>query len=189
MNKTKRNKIITLATIGIAGLAIMGAAQVASSLQAKNLDLLFPGKTTITDNGEGLTADYVDFKAKSQDEALKNAQDATQKTAEEGITLLKNEDSALPLQKSTKVTILGYYSWHNNMSGGEDPATTQGAISIGKGLEARFDTNQAVNALYAEVRGDFADPAASLSSASASFAFSVKSASRRTHLALPCTVL
>ena len=170
MNKTKRNKIITLATIGIAGLAIMGAAQVASSLQAKNLDLLFPGKTTITDNGEGLTADYVDFKAKSQDVALKNAQDATQKTAEEGITLLKNENSALPLQKSTKVTILGYYSWHNNMSGGEDPATTQGAISIGKGLEARFDTNQAVNALYAEVRGDFADPAASLSSASASFA-------------------
>ena len=170
MNRTKRNRIITLATIGIAGLAIMGAAQVASSLQAKNLDLLFPGKTTITDNGEGLTADYVDFKAKSQDEALKNAQDATQKTAEEGITLLKNEDSALPLQKSTKVTILGYYSWHNNMSGGEDPATTQGAISIGKGLEARFDTNQAVNALYAEVRGDFADPAASLSSASASFA-------------------
>ncbi|MDD7082141.1 MAG: glycoside hydrolase family 3 C-terminal domain-containing protein [bacterium] len=170
MNRTKRNRIITLATIGIAGLAIMGAAQVASSMQAKNLDLLFPGKTTITDNGEGLTADYVDFKAKSQDEALKNAQDATQKTAEEGITLLKNEDSALPLQKSTKVTILGYYSWHNNMSGGEDPATTQGAISIGKGLEARFDTNQAVNALYAEVRGDFADPAASLSSASASFA-------------------
>lgn len=170
MNRTKRNRIITLATIGIAGLAIMGAAQVASSLQAKNLDLLFPGKTTITDNGEGLTADYVDFKAKSQDVALKNAQDATQKTAEEGITLLKNENSALPLQKSTKITILGYYSWHNNMSGGEDPATTQGAISIGKGLEARFDTNQAVNALYAEVRGDFADPAASLSSASASFA-------------------
>ena len=63
MNRTKRNRIITLATIGIAGLAIMGAAQVASSLQAKNLDLLFPGKTTITDNGEGLTADYVDFKA------------------------------------------------------------------------------------------------------------------------------
>ncbi len=170
MNRTKRNRIITLATIGIAGLAIMGAAQVASSMQAKNLDLLFPGKTTITDNGEGLTADYVDFKAKSQDVALKNAQDATQKTAEEGITLLKNENSALPLQKSTKVTILGYYSWHNNMSGGEDPATTQGAISIGKGLEARFDTNKAVNALYAEVRGDFADPAASLSSASASFA-------------------
>ena len=53
MNRTKRNRIITLATIGIAGLAIMGAAQVASSLQAKNLDLLFPGKTTITDNGEG----------------------------------------------------------------------------------------------------------------------------------------
>ena len=141
MNRTKRNRIITLATIGIAGLAIMGAAQVSSSLQAKNLDLLFPGKTTITDNGEGLTADYVDFKAKSQDVALKNAQDATQKTAEEGITLLKNENSALPLQKSTKVTILGYYSWHNNMSGGEDPATTQGAISIGKGLEARFVTH------------------------------------------------
>ncbi|MBO4989256.1 MAG: glycoside hydrolase family 3 C-terminal domain-containing protein [Clostridia bacterium] len=67
---------------------------------------------------------------------MKIAQEVTQKTAEEGMVLLKNEKNALPLQgEARKVTLLGYYGWHNNMSGGEDPATTAGAISLYKGLE------------------------------------------------------
>ena len=169
MNKSKKNRILTLSFAGLAALLVMTGVTIASSLQAKNLDLLFPGETIITDNGNGLTANYIDYKAKSQDEALKNAQDATQLTAEEGMTLLKNDDNALPLQKSTKITILGYYSWHNNMSGGEDPATTQGAVSLGKGLEEKFETNTAVNELYGQAREDFADPASALSSASSTF--------------------
>jgi len=40
------------------------------------------------------------------------------------MTLLKNDDSALPIAKTDGVTVLGYYSWHNNMSGGEDPEIT-----------------------------------------------------------------
>lgn len=170
MNKTKKKKIVTMSTIGLSVLVVMTAATIASNIQAGNLDLLFPGDAIVTDKGEGLDTNYIDFKAKSQDEALKNAQDATQLTAEEGMTLLKNENNALPLAKSTKVTILGYYSWHNNMSGGEDPATTSGAISLGKGLENKFDTNEAVTALYNAARGDFDDPATALASAESTFA-------------------
>ena len=155
---TKKKRIITLGSVGAGLLVIMSAVQIAAGMQAKNLDLLFPGDIIVNDDGSGLSGDYIDFEYDSQEDALKNAQQKTQLTAEEGMTLLKNENNALPLAKTQKVTILGYYSWHNNMSGGEDPATTNGAISIGKGLEAAFDTNKSVNEIYASASGDFANP-------------------------------
>ena len=160
-----------MSIIGVSVLALATGLTIAANMNGKNLDLLFPGKTTVTDTGSGLSADYIDFKVKSQDEALKNAQDITQLTAEEGITLLKNEDNALPLAKRAKVTVLGYYAWHNNMSGGEDPATTKGAVSIAKGIQEKFDTNPQVNALYedANTKGDFDDPDSKLNSVIDSF--------------------
>ena len=154
---TKNKRIVTLSAIGAGLLVIISAVQIAAGMQAKNLDLLFPGETIVHDDGSGLTGDYYDYEADTQEEALKNAQEVTQRTAEEGITLLKNEENALPLAKTQKVTILGYYSWHNNMSGGEDPATTNGAISLGKGIENAFSTNAKVNEIYANAKGDFAD--------------------------------
>ncbi|MFA6830122.1 MAG: glycoside hydrolase family 3 C-terminal domain-containing protein, partial [Bacilli bacterium] len=170
MTKTKKNRIITLSSIGGAVLVLMTAATIASSMQSSNLDLLFPGTESVADAGTGLDSNYIDYVADSQEKALKNAQDATQKTAEEGITLLKNDEKALPLAKTTKVTVLGYYSWHNNMSGGEDPATTDGAVSLGKGLENAFDTNEAVNSIYATSNSELSDPATSLASAESTFA-------------------
>lgn len=167
--KRKTKKIITLGSIGAGVLTVAAILQIVANMQAKNLDLLFPGETIVKDDGSGLDGEYIDFEYDSQEEALENAQEMTKKTAEEGITLLKNEDNCLPLASTQKITILGYYSWHNNMSGGEDPATTSGAISIGKGLEAAFDTNQSVNDLYASANGDFADPASALSGASSTF--------------------
>ncbi len=169
MNKAKKSRITLMSVIGVAVLAVSVGVTIAANVNAKNLDLLFPGESKVTDSGTGLDANYIDYTVKSQDEALKKAQDMTQKTAEEGITLLKNEDDALPLNKKQKVTILGYYSWHNNMSGGEDPATTSGAISIAKGLQASFDSNQAVNALYEAAKGEFEDPTASLDAVKSSF--------------------
>lgn len=148
MNKNKRNKMITLGGVGVGLVALLAIVHVIANTQANNLDLLFPGNAVVTDTGEGLEANYIDYEFDSQEEALANAQKMTQETAEEGITLLKNDSSALPLASSTKVTILGYYSWHNNMAGGEDPATTSGAVSLGAGIEAAFDTNSAVNDIY-----------------------------------------
>lgn len=167
--KRKTSKIVTLSTIGGALLVLMTGVQIAASIQSANLDLLFPGDQIITDSGEGLDGNYINYEVKSQDEALKKAQDMTQLTAEEGMTLIKNDDNALPMASTTKVTILGYYSWHNNMSGGEDPSNTTGAISLGKGLANKFQTNEAVTNLYASVNDDFADPASKLDTVKGTF--------------------
>ena len=170
MNKAKKNLITLLIAIASVLLALMIAVTCVMYAFSSYMDqYLGRGTRVVTDTGEGLDGDYINFKYNSKEEALANAQAVTQETAEEGIVLLKNEGDALPLSKSAKLTILGYYSWHNNMSGGEDPATTEGAVSIGKGLEEKFDTNEAVNSLYASANGDFADPAASLASASGTF--------------------
>ena len=170
MNKAKKNLITLLIAIACVLLALMIAVTCVMYSFSSYMDqLLGRGTRVVTDTGDDLEGDYIDFKFNSKEEALANAQAVTQETAEEGIVLLKNEDNALPLSKDAKVTILGYYSWHNNMSGGEDPATTEGAVSIGAGLEAKFDTNKAVNDLYDAARGEFTDPATELASASNTF--------------------
>lgn len=171
MNKTKKSWVMKLGIIGASVLVLSGGLTIAANINGNNLDLLLGrGEKKVTDDGSGLTGEYIDYKYDNQNDALANAQEKTLKTAEEGMTLLKNVNNALPLASSAKVTILGYYSWHNNMSGGEDPAGTEGAVSLGKGLETAFDTNQAVNELYAGANGDFADPATSLASAETTFA-------------------
>ena len=167
----KTRRIAYMATAGVGLLAVMGGVTIAANVQSNNLDLLLGrGKQHIQKNGD-LTAEYIDFTYETQEEALKNAQDMTQLTAEEGMTLLKN-DNALPLAADEGVTVLGYYSWHNNMSGGEDPATTAGAVSLGKGIETLFGDkfNTATRDLYAATNSDFDNPAASLASAESTFA-------------------
>ena len=169
--KAKNRRIAYLAASGAVVLALLGGATIAANIQSNNLDLLLGrGKQHVKDNSS-LDANYIDFKFDNQDDALKNAQRMTQLTAEEGMTLLKNDDNALPLAASEGVTVLGYYSWHNNMSGGEDPATTNGAISLGKGLENGLGDkfNTATRDLYNAVSGDFADPATALASAESTF--------------------
>ena len=168
----KTRRIAYMATAGGVLLALMGGVTIAATMQSNNLDLLLGrGKQHVKDNSS-LDANYIDFTYDSQEAALKNAQDMTQLTAEEGMTLLKNEGNALPLAANEGVTVLGYYSWHNNMSGGEDPATTNGAISLGKGIENAFGDkfNTATRDLYASVSADFDDPASKLASAESTFA-------------------
>lgn len=169
----RKNRIVSyLATAGVLSLALMTGITVAANIQSNNLDLLLGrGAQHVKDNS-ALAADYIDFEYDNQEDALKNAQRMTQLTAEEGMTLLKNDDSALPIAKTDGVTVLGYYSWHNNMSGGEDPATTTGAISLGKGIKNHFGSkfNQATEDLYNTVSGDFDNPEASLASIESTFA-------------------
>ena len=170
--KAKNRRITYLAVAGVTVLAILGAATIAANSQANNLDLLLGRGKQHTNDNSTLSGDYINFTYDNQADALKNAQDWTRKTAEEGMTLLKNKNNALPLTASEGVTVLGYYSWHNNMSGGEDPATTSGAVSLGKGIEEAFGDkfNATVRALYDSASGDFADPATSLASAESTFA-------------------
>ena len=173
--KAKNRRITYLAVAGVAVLAVLGGATIAANMQSNNLDLLLGrGQQHKNDNSE-LSGEYINFtyndKENAQDLALKNAQDWTRKTAEEGMTLLKNKDNALPLATNEGVTVLGYYSWHNNMSGGEDPATTAGAVSLANGIEAAFGTrfNTKTKELYAAASGDFDNPSVSLKSAETTF--------------------
>lgn len=170
-NRAKKNLITLITAIACVLLALMIAVTCVMYSFSEYMDqFLGRGDRVVTDTGEGLDANYIDYKCSSKEEALAYAQAITQETAEEGIVLLKNKNNALPLAADTKLTILGYYSWHNNMSGGEDPATTEGAISLGQGLENYFDTNEAVNAIYDSANGDFADPETSLAPARSTFA-------------------
>ena len=132
--KAKNRRITYLAVTGIAVLAILGGATIAANMQSNNLDLLLGRGKQHTNDNSNLDGNYINFKFDNQDDALKNAQRMTQLTAEEGMTLLKNKDNALPLAANEGVTVLGYYSWHNNMSGGEDPADTKGAVSLANGI-------------------------------------------------------
>ena len=151
-NNAKKKAIAWISVAACILLALMIAVTCVMYTFSVYMDqFLGRGDRVVTDTGDDLDADYIDFDTNSKEEALANAQAVTQETAEEGIVLLKNKNNALPLDKSTKVTILGYYSWHNNMSGGEDPSTTEGAVSLGAGLEEYFDTNEAVNSIYADL--------------------------------------
>ncbi|HHT67007.1 MAG TPA: hypothetical protein GX010_02135 [Erysipelotrichaceae bacterium] len=168
----KNRRITYLAVIGASVLAVLGGVTIAANAQSSNLDLLLGrGKQHTSDNSQ-LEANYIDFEFDNQPDALKNAQRMTQLTAEEGMVLLKNEGNALPLAANEGVSVLGYYSWHNNMSGGEDPATTNGAVSLANGIENDADIpfNVATKNLYAAVRDDFADPAVALAPAEDTFA-------------------
>ena len=170
--KAKNRRITYLAVTGAAVLAILGGVTIAANAQSNNLDLLLGRGEQHTNDNSDLKGDYINFKFDNQDDALKNAQRMTQLTAEEGITLLKNDENALPLAANEGVTVLGYYSWHNNMSGGEDPATTNGAVSLANGIENDADIpfNTKTKELYAATSGDFADPATALASAESTFA-------------------
>ena len=170
--KAKNRRIAYFGATGGVVLAIMTAATIAMNWQASNLDLVLGRGAKHQSESAERTGNYINFTYTSQEEALKNAQKQTLRTAEEGMTLLKNKNNALPLAGNEGVTVLGYYSWHNNMSGGEDPATTAGAVSLAKGIENGFGEkfNGATRDLYANASGDFDNPEVALASAEGTFA-------------------
>lgn len=95
-------------------------------------------------SSNGLDGNYINYSTKSQAEALANAQAVTKQSSDEGMILLKNKNNALPLASSEKLTLLGYYGWHHNQAGGEDPDQenrgTKG-YSLYRGLEKKFSCN------------------------------------------------
>ena len=184
MTKRAKKRIISLSAIIAVVLILMTVITNVMYYYKEYMDQFLGAGTIKTEtSSDGLSGDYIEYTATSDTESRDNAAAITQETAEEGIVLLRNDEKAdgvngkaLPLVSSSdeaaskKVTILGYKSWHNNMSGGEDPATTENAVSIGVGLSNYFDTNQAVTDLYATASDDFADPESALASAVSTYA-------------------
>ncbi len=146
MNKAKTKFIAIVSSVAVVLLALMIVLQVVMYANESTMDTwLGHGKRVDVKADESMTGDYIDFKYSDLTSAAENAQDVTQQVAEEGMVLLKNENNALPLAKNTKVTLLDYWGWHNNMAGGEDPATTRGAVSLYRGIweDEDFDVNTA----------------------------------------------
>ncbi len=169
MTPAAKKKVITKSAVTAVVLVLVMVLSIVANIFSVYLDMwLGRGSQTVT-SSSGLSGNYIDFQFNSDSESRQNAAKLTQQTAEEGMILLRNDDKALPVAKDAKITILGYKAWHNNMSGGEDPATTANAISLGKGLENAFDTNPEVNNLYANTKSDFADPAATFAAVEGSF--------------------
>ena len=136
MKKTKIKFIAILSGIAAFVLAFTAIASSVMTSMSNDMDTLLGKGKAVKISSADLDGQYYDYQFDTEEEALKYAQAVTQKTAEEGMVLLRNDDSALPLKgDALKVTLLGYYGWHNNMSGGEDPATTYGAVSLYKGIE------------------------------------------------------
>lgn len=174
--KREKKKIITLSSVVAVLLILMTVITSVMYRYKEYMDqFLGAGKQNVISTNGDVSGDYIEFTATSDTESRDLAAAATLKTAEEGIILLRNDEKAdgingkaLPLTNNSseasdkKITILGYKSWHNNMAGGEDPATTENAVSIGAGLANFFDTNQAVTEIYANTNADFDDPAAVL---------------------------
>lgn len=159
MNAPAKKKVITNSAIMAVALAVILVLSVVANTYGDWIDTWLGRGAQITTSTSDLDGNYIDFKAKTNEEARDNAAAVTLKTAEEGMILLRNDNNAsLPVPADTKVTILGYKAWHNNMSGGEDPSTTENAVSLAQGLKNGFATNEAVNALYEAASGDFDDP-------------------------------
>lgn len=95
-------------------------------------------------------------KSKELDDETKGASvDVSEKIAEEGITLLKNEDNALPLKNTKKLNVFGWSSTHPVYAGTGSGATSEDAcVSLLQGIEdAGFEVNQDLVDFY----NDFCD--------------------------------
>ena len=109
-------------------------------------------KIETKEGAENWDTTYYDQDSTTPEAADKVAKDITRRTAEEGITLLKNENSALPLNVSTEkaVTLLGRRSVQTVFGGTGSGAGDEGqCIRIADALTAAgFSVNQKVIDMY-----------------------------------------
>ncbi len=146
--KTKKTRIFMIVCpIVILVFLVVSLVITQSSMISGTFDIVFGGKKAITKEGD--TALYTpDFSTKA--EAKENGEQLGVKICEEGITLLKNEDNALPLSKNQKVTVFGknsvnlvYGGSGSSASRGDTTATLYDSLS-----EAGFEVNPTLKAFY-----------------------------------------
>lgn len=93
---------------------------------------------------------------KITDDHKKESLNTSELIAEEGITLLKNEQNALPLKKDTKLNVFGWSSVNPIYGGsGSGSTNTENAVTFIDGLEeAGFETNTEIQEFYKEFRAE-----------------------------------
>lgn len=107
-----------------------------------------PQYSNVTNVLSGTSAIATDHKQASVNTA--------EKIAEEGITLLKNEGNALPLQSGKKLNVFGWSST-NPVYGGSGSGSTsaENRTSLIQGLEeAGFETNKTIEEFYTAFRSE-----------------------------------
>lgn len=111
------------------------------------MDTVFGGQRPIY--GDNIVSMYAS-EATSKEQALANAQAVNLKLAQEGFVLLKNENSALPLEHGAKISVFGKnsvnLSYGGSGSGGFDTSSNR---ELYDSLNAAgFQTNDTLQAFY-----------------------------------------
>jgi beta-glucosidase len=147
--KLKKSKaVVVWAVVSALLVSIVTAGNVLAYGPLSGLaDTLFGGQRPIYNTD---VVSMYPAEASSKEEALNNAQALNLKAAEEGFVLLKNENSALPLDKGAKISVFGKnsvnLSYGGSGSGGFD---TSNNVDLYASLEdAGFDTNSALKSFY-----------------------------------------
>lgn len=112
------------------------------------LNIPFGGPRRITAGGDEMVVYSSDFSSKR--EVLQNANAVNEKINEEGIILLKNENNALPLAKTSKISVFGKNSVNLVYGGsGSGGGNNTGAKTIYDSLpQAGFSYNPTLKAFY-----------------------------------------
>ena len=120
-------KIWAIATAVILVIAIaVNVVLLKVPIAGNTFNLLFGGERAILAEGEGTGTGFVqEFETK--DAALAAAQDFVIEVEKEGITLLKNEGQALPVQNGAKVSVFGKNSVNIVTSGSGSASSNSGA--------------------------------------------------------------
>ncbi len=94
--------------------------------------------------------------SKISDEHISESIDTAETIAEEGITLLKNENNALPLAANSKLNVFGWSSTNPVYGGaGSGSSDSSEAVTLLQGLtEAGFELNTELEDFYTAYRSD-----------------------------------
>ena len=123
----------------VACLILTAAAQIGMNMYSGAMDSFFgSGETKLvsTDGGKEMDAEYYDYSCSTAEEAKELSAKVNNEVVGEGVTLLKNEDNALPLAEGAKITFLGVNALHYVIGPADDPYNNENAVSLKDGFEA-----------------------------------------------------
>jgi beta-glucosidase len=114
------------------------------------LDNVFGRGKRVLVSGDATKAQYYTTEYTSKKEVLAAANDLNEEINEEGITLLKNKDNALPVENGSKVSVFGKNSVNLVYGGsGSGGGNNENAKTIYDSLEkAGFDYNKTLKSFY-----------------------------------------
>ena len=137
--RSKKNFTAIVSSVMVACLILTAAAQIGMNMYSGAMDSFFgSGETKLvsTDGGKEMDAEYYDYSCSTAEEAKELSAKVNNEVVGEGVTLLKNEDNALPLAEGAKITFLGVNALHYVIGPADDPYNNENAVSLKDGFEA-----------------------------------------------------